>query len=57
MTTVCLNLNWDAFYSELPYTLLAFVVSLVFCFVVVDWAARKLGALRQRIEDTHQNGP
>lgn len=49
MTTVCLNLNWDAFYSELPYTLLAFVV--------VDWAARKLGALRQRIEDTHQNGP
>lgn len=54
MTTTCLNLNWDAFYSELPYTLLAFIVSLVFCFVVVDWAARKLGALRRRIEDTPQ---
>lgn len=51
MTTKCLTLNWDAFYSELPYTLLAFVVSLVLCFVVVDWVARKLDALRRRIDD------
>ncbi|MCP1243966.1 hypothetical protein [Acetobacter lambici] len=50
MTTTCLNLNWDAFYSALPYTLLAVVLSLVFCFVVVDWIARKLDAVRRRIE-------
>lgn len=54
MTTTCLNLNWDAFYSALPYTLLAVVLSLVFCFVVVDWIARKLDAVRRRIEDIPQ---
>lgn len=54
MKQTCITLNWDAFYSELPYTLLAFVVSLVFCFVMVDWAARKLDALRRRIEGTPQ---
>jgi hypothetical protein len=54
MKQTCLTLNWDAFYSELPYTLLAFVVSLVLCFVVVDWIARKLDAVRRRIEDIPQ---
>ena len=54
MNQTCITLNWDAFYSELPYTLLAFVVSLVFCFVLVDWVARKLGELRRRIEGMPQ---
>ena len=57
MTTTYLALNWDAFYSELPYTLLAFVVSLVLCFVVVDWVARKLDALRRRIDGIPPNAP
>jgi hypothetical protein len=57
MATTCLTLNWDAFYSELPYTLLAFIVSLVLCFVVVDWVARKLGELRRRIDGTPPNAP
>lgn len=54
VSTTCLTLNWDAFYSELPYTLLALVVSLVVCFVVVDWIARKLDAVRRRIEGIPQ---
>lgn len=56
LPNTCLNLNWDAFYSELPYTVLAIVVSLVVCFVLVDWVARKLDAIRRRIESIPPNG-
>jgi hypothetical protein len=57
MKQTCITLNWDAFYSELPYTLLAVVVSLVFCFVVVDWVARKLDTVRRRIDGMPPNAP